>query len=51
MADDVAALIAHLKLPRADVMGYSLGARIGAVLAARHPELMRSLILGAPASG
>jgi len=29
-----------LKLPRADVMGYSLGARIGAVLAARHPELI-----------
>jgi pimeloyl-ACP methyl ester carboxylesterase len=46
MAGDVAALIAHLKLPRADVMGYSLGARISAVLAARHPELVRSLILG-----
>jgi len=46
MAGDVAALIAHLKLPRADVMGYSLGARISAVLAARHPALTRSLILG-----
>ena len=38
MAGDVAALIAHLGLERADVMGYSLGARISAVLAARHPE-------------
>jgi len=38
MAGDVAALIAHLKLGRADVMGYSLGARISATLAARHPD-------------
>jgi len=46
MAGDVAALIEHLKLPRADVMGYSLGSRISAVLAARRPELVRSVILG-----
>jgi pimeloyl-ACP methyl ester carboxylesterase len=46
MAGDVAALIAHLGLERADVMGYSLGARISAVLAARHPQRVRSLILG-----
>jgi pimeloyl-ACP methyl ester carboxylesterase len=46
MAGDVAALIEHLKLGRADVMGYSLGSRISAVLAARRPELMRSVILG-----
>ncbi len=46
MAGDVAALIAHLGLPRADVMGYSLGARICAVLGARHPGVVRSLILG-----
>jgi pimeloyl-ACP methyl ester carboxylesterase len=46
MAGDVAALIAHLGLERADVMGYSLGARISAVLAARHPERVRALILG-----
>src|SRR5215475_8399633 len=42
MAGDVAALIGHLGLPRADVMGYSLGARIAAMLAARHPDLVRS---------
>src|SRR5437763_145494 len=46
MAGDVAALIAHLGLERADVMGYSLGARITAVLAARHPERVRAVILG-----
>jgi pimeloyl-ACP methyl ester carboxylesterase len=46
MASDVAALIAHLKLNRADVMGYSLGARICAVLAVRHPERVRSVVLG-----
>jgi pimeloyl-ACP methyl ester carboxylesterase len=45
MAADVAALIAHLGFARADVMGYSLGARIAAVLAARH-ERVRALILG-----
>ena len=46
MAGDVAALIEHLNLPRADLMGYSLGSRICAVLAARRPELARSVILG-----
>jgi pimeloyl-ACP methyl ester carboxylesterase len=46
MASDTAALIAHLSLGRADVMGYSLGARIGAVVAARHPAQVRSVILG-----
>jgi pimeloyl-ACP methyl ester carboxylesterase len=46
MAGDVAALIEHLQLPRADLMGYSLGSRIIAVLAARRPELVRSVILG-----
>jgi len=46
MAGDVAALIEHLKLGRADLMGYSLGSRISAVLAARHPEMVRSVILG-----
>src|SRR6266568_7434349 len=32
MADDVRALMDHLDLPRADVMGYSMGARITALL-------------------
>ena len=46
MAGDVAALIERLKLGPADLMGYSLGSRISAVLAARHPEMVRSVILG-----
>ena len=46
MAEDVRALIDHLDLPRADVMGYSLGARITAYLAISHPERVRSAILG-----
>jgi pimeloyl-ACP methyl ester carboxylesterase len=46
MAADVGALIEHLGLGRVDVMGYSMGARIGAFLALRQPERVRSLILG-----
>jgi pimeloyl-ACP methyl ester carboxylesterase len=46
MADDAANLLAHLQIPRADVMGYSMGARIGAFLALARPDLVRSLILG-----
>src|SRR5271169_2442395 len=38
MAEDVWALIGHLGLPRADVMGYSMGARIVAFLALSHPD-------------
>jgi len=46
MADDVRALLDHLKIARADIMGYSMGARITAFLAVRHPERVRSAILG-----
>ena len=46
MAKDAANLLAHLGIGRADVMGYSMGARIGAFLALDRPELVRSLILG-----
>ncbi len=46
MAEDVRALLDHLSLARADVMGYSMGARITAFLALKHPDRMRSVILG-----
>ena len=46
MADDVRALMDHLGLDRIDVMGYSMGARICAFLAVKHPERVRSAILG-----
>src|SRR5499427_4974910 len=46
MADDARALLDHLGIARADVMGYSMGARIAAFLALAHPDRVRSLILG-----
>jgi pimeloyl-ACP methyl ester carboxylesterase len=46
MASDVANLMDHLSIARADVMGYSLGARIATVLTLAKPERVRSLILG-----
>src|SRR6266481_4115643 len=46
MAGDVIALIDHLGIARADVMGYSLGARITAWLGLKQPARLRSAILG-----
>ena len=46
MAGDVGALMDHLKIERADIMGYSLGARMTAWLAHRQPQRLRSAILG-----
>jgi pimeloyl-ACP methyl ester carboxylesterase len=46
MAEDVRALLDHLDLARADVMGYSMGARIAAYLALKHPQRLRSAIFG-----
>lgn len=46
MADDVRALLDHLGLGWADVLGYSMGARITAFLALAEPERVRSAILG-----
>ncbi|HSP48616.1 MAG TPA: alpha/beta fold hydrolase [Pseudolabrys sp.] len=46
MAKDVRALLDHLSIERADLMGYSMGARIAAFLAVDHPARVRSLVLG-----
>lgn len=46
MAGDALRLLDHLDIERADVMGYSMGARITAHLALMAPERMRSAILG-----
>lgn len=46
MAGDVRALLDHLAIPRADVMGYSMGARITSFLAVTYGERVRSAILG-----
>jgi len=45
MAGDVIALMAHLDIARADMMGYSMGARITALLAETQPQLLRSAII------
>jgi pimeloyl-ACP methyl ester carboxylesterase len=45
MADDIAALIQHLKLDRPDIMGFSLGGGVAVLLAIRHPELVGRLVL------
>ena len=47
-AEDLAALIRRLKLAPAHVIGYSYGAYAALVLALRHPELVRSLVLAEP---
>jgi pimeloyl-ACP methyl ester carboxylesterase len=44
MAEDARRLLDHLGIERADVMGYSMGARISAFLAIAHPERVRSLV-------
>ncbi len=46
MADDIRALLDHLGIARADVMGYSMGARNAAFLALAHADRARSVILG-----
>ena len=50
---DVIAVLDTLGLEQADVVGYSLGARVAFALAVKHPERVRSLtsIAGAPGTG
>ncbi|HEY4147266.1 alpha/beta hydrolase [Pinirhizobacter sp.] len=45
MGDDIAALISHLKLGKADVMGYSLGASVALQTAIRHPDAVERLVI------
>jgi pimeloyl-ACP methyl ester carboxylesterase len=48
LADDVAALLAHLGIAQADVVGYSMGATTGLQVAIRHPQLVRKLVTISP---
>ncbi|HEY2854256.1 MAG TPA: alpha/beta hydrolase [Gemmatimonadaceae bacterium] len=45
MADDIAALLVHLNIQRADIMGYSLGGGVALQIAFRHPERVRRLVI------
>jgi pimeloyl-ACP methyl ester carboxylesterase len=45
MADDVAALIGHLGIEKADVFGYSMGGGVAFQVSIRHPEVVRKLVV------
>lgn len=49
LADDVAAFMDAVKLPKADVFGYSMGAAAGLQLAIRHPEKVNKLVAASAA--
>jgi pimeloyl-ACP methyl ester carboxylesterase len=44
LADDVAALLDYLKIPSADLIGYSLGGSVAMQCAIRHPEKVRKVV-------
>lgn len=46
MAQDAVRLLDHLGIGCAAVMGYSMGARIGAMVALEHPDRVSALLLG-----
>ena len=45
LADDVAALLDHLKIPRADLIGYSMGGTVAMQCAIRHPDKVRKVVV------
>src|SRR5258708_24889721 len=45
LADDVAALLEKLKIPRADLMGYSMGGGVAMQCAIRHPDKVRKVVV------
>ena len=46
MAQDIFALMDHLQIARADVLGYSMGARLALTAALARPERIADLIVG-----
>lgn len=49
MGDDIAALIGHLNLGNADVMGCLLGASVALQTASRHPDVVDRLVIASAA--
>ncbi|HMJ08182.1 MAG TPA: alpha/beta hydrolase [Pyrinomonadaceae bacterium] len=45
LSDDVAGLLDYLKIPSADVLGYSLGGGVAMQCAIRHPEKVRKVVI------
>lgn len=45
LADDVSALLDHLKIPKADLIGYSMGGGVAMQCAVRHPDKMRKVVV------
>src|SRR5215510_12383812 len=45
LADDVAALLDYLKIPRADLIGYSMGGAVAMQCAIRHPDKVRKVVV------
>jgi pimeloyl-ACP methyl ester carboxylesterase len=45
LADDVAGLLAHLGIARADILGYSMGGGVALQTAIRHPEAVGKLVV------
>jgi 2-succinyl-6-hydroxy-2,4-cyclohexadiene-1-carboxylate synthase len=50
-ADDLATILERANAAPADVLGYSLGARIALRLAVAHPGVVRRLVLESPSAG
>jgi len=50
MADDIAALLDHLGVERADIFGYSLGGGVALQTAIRHPDRVRKLVVASAPS-
>ena len=50
MAEDARRLLDHLEIPRAHVMGYSMGARIAAFLTITHPSRVGAAVFAGLAS-
>lgn len=44
LADDIAALLDYHKIPRADLLGYSMGGGVAMQIAIRHPEKVRKVV-------